>query len=72
MALARGTCKFLDCEEAARVRIVILYSYPHEGRKHTKRAFWLCMVHAELFRSIVDMQILGAGLDEAPGFDDGS
>lgn len=64
-------CLFLDCDEAARVRVTVVYSSLHEGRSKQRRVLRLCMVHAELLRSIIDIQILGAGLDAA-GSDDGT
>lgn len=65
-----GRCRFLDCEETARVRVVVLYSYPYEGRHHSKHVFRLCVVHAELLRRIISVQVLGVGLDEGAGSDD--
>jgi hypothetical protein len=65
MEVKDGTsCKFLDCEETARVRVVILYVYPHDRRENRKQQLRLCAVHAELLQRIVQMQIMGTGIDD--------
>jgi len=63
-------CRFLDCEESARVRVAIMYVYPYDGRERRKQTLRLCPLHAELLQRIIKVQIIGMGIDDASGSDD--